>query len=154
MVCVVGIVLAVGVPTFLRTLRASRISEATSTLATAYAAANTYFAAVQANNQTRCLPVGAGPTPKAPSERPVMVDFPVDSPSWGALGLGRAPVRYRYTYICEGGCNLPADTSLILRAEGDLDGDQSLSLFELEAATRSHNDLRQRRPLRVVARPE
>lgn len=92
---------------------------------------------------TSCLPPAAGPTPASPSVEPQKVDFhaeeTVGSQTWRALGYqpSRA-IRYRYSILpAEAGCGVeeapPEEPLIRLRAEGDLDGDGELSIFERAA---------------------
>lgn len=143
-VCLVGIVLAVFIPTFARELRTSKTSEAVDHLATLSRRASAYFTAPQRRDggpsQLRCLPPTAGPTPRAPSSHPELVDFHDEATpgheTWEALGFqARDPVRYAYTFEpTASGCGLRSPEGsylLTLRAEGDLDDDGERSLFEL-----------------------
>lgn len=145
-VCIAGILLASFVPTFVRELRHSKISEAPENLALLHRRAAAYFAAeyaTGAGSVSHCLPPAAGPTPAEPSEEPVEVDWAdEDLPggaTWRALGFApERPVRFAYTFEPTSvGCGLrtPAGTYLVtFRAEGDLDGDGERSLFERRAA--------------------
>lgn len=143
-VCIVGVVLAVFIPTFVRELRTSKTNEAVEQLASLRRSAAAYFAArVPGEGGTelgRCLPPTAGPTPREPSPEPSELDFhDADTPgyaTWRALGFRpRTPLRYAYTFEpAASGCGLrsPEGTYLLtLRAEGDLDGDGERSLFEV-----------------------
>ncbi len=163
-VCLLGIVLAVGIPAFARALRTSKMAEAPEQLQRIYAAAAAYYAApapaaspaqgaaadalaqaVQAGPMTpgRCLPAAAGPTPSQPSREPVPVNFGAPdtpgAPIWRALGYDpHEALRYRYSILpARSGCGLSGRDDggdlLTLRAEGDLDGDGVLSLFERTA---------------------
>lgn len=153
-VCVVGSLLAVFVPAFLRELRTSKTSEATEHLELLYQRSAAYFVALReregAPAQTRCLPGTAGPTPRAPSEEPREVDFLAEgtpgSATWRALEFApRIPVRYSYTYEpTASGCGLrsPEGTYLLtIRAEGDLDGDGERSVFERRARANDDGEL-------------
>jgi type II secretory pathway pseudopilin PulG len=146
--CVVGIVLAVSIPTFIRTVRTSKIAEASLQLNALYQATAAYYenggdASFRRGAQMRCLPVSAGPTPEKPSASPVKVDFMAESTAgydtWRALNFNPAePICYRYTFIAaRSGCGLdnPAEGALVtLRAEGDLDEDGEYSVFERSAS--------------------
>lgn len=144
-VSIVGVVLAVFVPTFVAHIRTSKVSEASEQLAVLHRATATYFATRQQTERgarTRCLPEPAGPAPAEASAEPVTHDFDGEeapgAATWRALSFQpERPVRYRYTFAPTAhGCALEAPESgplLILRAEGDLDGDGKRSLFEREA---------------------
>ena len=140
-----GVLLASGVPTFLRHLRLSKVTEASSNLATMHAMAATYFARTIATPEgpaTRCMPRAAGPTPGRPSPEPVDVDWEApethDGETWRALGFAPdEPVRFSYSFEpVAAGCALRSDPGAFLvslRAEGDLDGDGERSIFERRA---------------------
>lgn len=145
-VCIAGILLAVFIPTFLRELRTSKTSEAVEHLELLYQRSAAYFAerrpVEDGPTQTRCLPPMAGPTPRAPSQEPVEVDFADEEApgyaTWNALGFApEEPIRFTYTYEpTSSGCGLrsPEGTYLLtIRAEGDLDGDGERSIFERRA---------------------
>jgi Tfp pilus assembly protein PilE len=174
-VCLIGVLLAVSVPAFLRSIRTSKMAEASHELSRIYAAGAAYYATPQVLvpvpaarqaaslgsartgtalasarskpletppvKQLHCMPVGAGPTPAKPSTAPVQVMFGApespESATWHSLGYEpSSAIRYRYSFLpAAPGCGVLGDDShgeavLTLRAEGDLDGDGVLSLFE------------------------
>lgn len=153
-VCVVGVVLAVFIPTFARELRTSKTSEAAEHLELLYLRSAAYFEASRPVEGgpalTRCLPPTAGPTPRQPTEDPEAVDFTdEDTPghaTWEALDF-QPPMEIRFSYTFEptaAGCGLrsPEGTYLLtLRAEGDLDGDGERSVFERRAAANEDGQL-------------
>jgi hypothetical protein len=144
-VCVVGVVLAVFIPAFVRELRVSKTSEASEHLELLYQRSAAYFVArrtIDGATERSCLPPIAGPTPRAPTEDPEEVDFHAESTpghaTWRALEFQpRIPTRYAYTFEpTASGCGLvsPASTYLLtIRAEGDLDSDGERSVFERRA---------------------
>lgn len=143
-----GIVVAVVVPTFVRTLRVSKISEVTEQLAAMQRSVASYYATARttgAGLRIECLPEAAGPAPATPSAEPVSVDFlaPVTpgAPTWRAIGFHpTVPIRYRYTLLpSAAGCGVARDLpepAVTLRAEGDLDADGVYSRFEGTAVHR------------------
>lgn len=147
LLCVLGVFLAVFVPTFVSTLRTSKISEASRQLSLIHKRAAAYYSTPQpteSGKRLRCLPASAGPTPAEPSQDPREVVFGApETPghgTWSAIGHEPGePIRYRYTLSsATPGCGAPSpthkgETVLTLRAEGDLDGDGILSLFERSA---------------------
>jgi type II secretory pathway pseudopilin PulG len=146
LVSVVGMLLAVALPTLGRTIRPSKLSEASEQLDALYSAVEAYYATPRPaadGGTAHCLPAPAGPTPEAPSDSPVRTDFGAQSAqgasSWQALGFTPGqPLRFRYTYTpAAWGCNrhLTEGTPVVLRAEGDLDGDGLYSSFERRAHT-------------------
>lgn len=139
-----GIVLAVGIPAFIRGLRTSKTAEAALELERMFAAVAAYYEVPQptpTGPRLRCLPESAGPTPEQPSTDPVAVSFQAPempgSATWRALGYEPSgPIRFRYSlHAARAGCgSLGAEARdkpvVVLRAEGDLDGDGVLSTFE------------------------
>jgi hypothetical protein len=146
-VCIAGCVLAAFVPTFLRELRLSKVSEASEHLSLMHSRAAAYFAASHptpdGGSLVHCLPPPAGPTPAVPSEDPVEVDWhdesTPDGVTWTSLVFAPSrPVRFAYQFEpVAHGCDLrsPEGTFLVtFRAQGDLDGDGERSIFERRAA--------------------
>jgi hypothetical protein len=150
LVCLLGVVLSVGVPAFVRGLRTSKTAEAPEELGRMFGAVAAYYETPQpteAGKRLGCLPDAAGPAPEQPSVEPVEVRFAApETPgaaTWRALGYTPArAIRYRYS-LRPGysGCGLPAAgrrdaLAITLRAEGDLDSDGVLSRFERKAVVR------------------
>ncbi len=142
LLCLIGIVLAVFVPTFLRRVRTNKINEAAELLQEMSDRTAAYYATSWDDGQRYCLPPSAGPTPAAPTVDSVEVDFFADDEvghsTWEALGFQPdRPVRYSYTYTpSRDGCALDGNEDLrtvTFRAEGDLDGDLVRSTFERQA---------------------
>lgn len=144
----VGIVLAVVVPTFFRALQVSKLTEVSEQLEAMHRAAASYYAAPRTTAEglrIECLPASAGPAPARPSADPVAVDFAADTTpgaeTWRAIGFRPSvPLRYRYTLVSAvQGCGTARDVSgtvITFRAEGDLDADGILSRFERSAVHR------------------
>jgi type II secretory pathway pseudopilin PulG len=166
-VCVVGVVLAVFVPTFIRELRTSKIGEASNQLSALHQASAAYYATRHETDEgprrTRCLPLAAGPTPAEASVDPVVVDFTDEElpgrETFEALGwTPTRGLRYRYSFLpVKDGCDLLPQNDralLTLRAEGDLDGDGKLSLFERHASANEDGELIPIGVLRVRNRTE
>lgn len=159
-----GVLIAVFVPTFVRKLEASKLSEATRLLETMHRAAASHYSREQrvgAQWLRRCLPESAGPYPEAPSSEPRPVDFQADErgrATWKALGMSAASLRYSYEVsVPLPGCmTRPANSAAItFRAHGDLDGDGMQSLLERQAApTRDGLELAPLGPLRMISRTE
>jgi type II secretory pathway pseudopilin PulG len=142
LLCLIGIVLAVFVPTFLRRVRTNKISEASELLQEMSDRTAAYYATSWATGERYCLPPSAGPTPAQPTVDSAEVDFFDDDQAshrtWEALGFQPdRPIRYSYSYTpSEDGCDLIGRDdlgSVSFRAEGDLDGDGVPSTFELRA---------------------
>jgi Tfp pilus assembly protein PilE len=141
LVSVAAIVLAASAPAFLRSLRMSKVAEAPYQLLRLQERAAAYYATphpTDAGLRTGCLPEPAGPAPAQPSETPVIVQLTApETPgaaTWQALGFELdEPIRFRYSVVPSApGCESAArtTTTLALRAEGDLDADGTMSLFE------------------------
>lgn len=138
LIALVGSLVAVAVPTFLRTVRRSKMAEASTELERLHARVAAYYAATHGPGaKTHCVPIAAGPTPETPSVDPVQVTFAGsegDAPNaWKALGYEpMGPIRFSYSFAPERtDCDGRASGVLaVLRAEGDLDGDGNRSLFE------------------------
>jgi type II secretory pathway pseudopilin PulG len=143
---ILGSVLAVFVPTFLRRVRTNKISEASELLQEMSDRAAAYYATSWGSGLRRCLPPAAGPTPTAPGVDPAEVDFfAPEQPgheTWTALGFQPdRPIRYTYSYRPdETGCDLGGSGNagiVSFRAEGDLDGDGVRSTFERRAVLKA-----------------
>lgn len=140
MLSLVGVTLAVMVPAFVREVRVSKVAEASETLQALHQAVASYYTTPRATStgmRITCIPMPAGPTPAEPSRDPVRIDFQAaDTPgaaTWRAIAFQPSrPIRYRYTLSTEhpGCAGDPRTTRVLLRAEGDLDGDGHHSRFE------------------------
>jgi hypothetical protein len=157
-----GVVLAVFVPTFLRRVRANKILEASELLSEMSKRTSAYYGTSWGSGQHHCLPPSAGPTPPEPTVDARPVDFfspdEAGSTTWEALGFQpRRPTRYSYRYIpTQAGCDLIGREglgSIRFRAEGDLDGDGVRSSFELRA-TLAPDGLKEPQMLHVHQRIE
>ena len=123
-------VLAVFVPTFVRRIRTNKISEATELLEEMSRRTRAYYETSWAPGSEACLPSAAGPTPATPTA--------VDGrDTWQALSFQPDhPVRFSYSFLpSRDGCGIDdTESSVVLRARGDLDGDGVLSTFERRAS--------------------
>lgn len=174
-ISLLGVVLAVFVPTFFRELRVSKVSEAPEHLADLHRRAASYYAAghqvpneageqgAEATTRTRrkCIPPAAGPAPLEVTSERQAIDFfaseTVGHPTWEALDFNPPHgVRYRYSFLpAKTGCGIRGrGTRILFRAEGNLDADDTLSTFERTAAVSAHGDLRPIGVLEVVRRTE
>ncbi len=147
---VAGVLLAVMLPAFVRTVRVSKLAEASEQLETMFHGVAGYYAASRLTPSGRrigCLPPAAGPTPSEPSVDAVLVDFTESNvtgvATWKAIGFApETPLRFRYTFVpASTGCDRrPAAArgapTVVLRAEGDLDDDGEYSRFERTAEAR------------------
>jgi len=164
---IAGIVLAVTVPTFFRTVRTSKVAEAPAQLHALYRASAAYYRTVhllpEGERARGCLPPAAGPTPERPSPEPVEVDFvsarTPGAETWRALGFAPSvPLRYRYSFLPEiADCTpepVAGERLLVLRAEGDLDGDGEYSTFERSSVADQTGELVPTKLLLVKDRTE
>ncbi|HEX4354579.1 MAG TPA: hypothetical protein VHZ95_16735 [Polyangiales bacterium] len=152
-VSVIGMLLAVAIPTLAHSIRASKVSEASEQLDRLYRSVASYYATVRPDangNDSYCLPDAAGPAPTLPSAVPVAVDFAAPATpgaaTWSALGFTpKLPLRYRYSVVVPSpGCHqasAPRPNRITLRAEGDLDSDGVYSTFERRADVQSRGEL-------------
>lgn len=165
-VSITGMVLAVAVPTFVRTLETSKAAEASEQLATLFRNSAAYYAVARPTTGPKlayCVPAAAGPAPLVASVDPVPVDFGAgDTPgsaTWRALEFApKEALRYRYTFLPHGPSCLVDEpvqpTTLTLRAEGDLDGDGTLSRFERRGQLRAYGVLEPDKMLHITDRIE
>ena len=141
LISVIAVVLAASGPAFVRAIRISKVAEAPYQLARLQQRAAAYYAVVhstEAGPRTGCVPEPAGPTPTEPSASPVVVMFEapenLGAATWQGFGFSPdEPIRFRYSVVpSASGCDSPprSRTSIVLRAEGDLDHDGTFSLFE------------------------
>ena len=163
---IAGMVLAVAIPTFVQKLETSKAAEASKNLETLFRNSAAYYAVPRPTTDGKtayCLPAPAGPAPLVASVDPITVDFSAaDTPgsnTWRALEFAPTdPIRFRYTFLPHGPACVTDEPSqpntLILRAEGDLDGDGTLSRFERRAKLRGHGFLDPEPLLHVVDRIE
>lgn len=147
LISVAAIVLSASGPAFLRAVRVSKVAEAPHQLARLQQHVAAYYAAVhqtEAGARLACLPESAGPVPAMPADKPVVAVFGApESPgsaTFRALGFEpNEPIRYRYSFATsQPGCDSSANSvrTVAVRAEGDLDGDGTMSLFERSAVAR------------------
>jgi type II secretory pathway pseudopilin PulG len=140
--CLLAVVLAVFVPTFLRRVRTNKISEAAELLQTMSQRTAAYYETTWPSGLRHCLPPGAGPTPAEPTMESAEVDFLAPDAeghaSWEALGFQpERPIRYSYRYApTRDGCGLDGaqpPVEILFQARGDLDGDEVYSTYERRA---------------------
>jgi hypothetical protein len=128
---IVGSLLAVAAPAFIRDLKSSKLAEpvdgvkAMAERATAYA---------QAHDVPHAYPPSAPLTP-AVIPRGMRVVDPLgtwDHATWKALGFRASPEGVPHAFAFELGTTLAATrSSFVARAHGDLDGDGVTSTFEV-----------------------
>src|SRR5262245_27745334 len=143
-VAIIGILAAVAIPAFVKYMRRSKTSEAEELLAYLFRAATTYYTQERpgqgiaaAGPTNHCIPVSAGPVPAVPSDQRQNVDFSATtgSATWEALDFAVGdPIYYSYTFDAPGAtCGMTNVVTFTARAQGNLDGDATKSLFERAA---------------------
>lgn len=125
-VAIVGSILAVAVPTFVRDVHASRLVEPTDGINRMSANAIMY---AEANHR---FPDSAPMTPAVPPRGKKEADPPGtwDTPAWKALDFRPGPEGAPHAYSFQFDAPKPNE-AFVARARGDLDGDGLLSTFEI-----------------------
>lgn len=134
-VAVIGSLLAVAVPAFVRDLHASRLVEPVQGLQKIGEGA---VAHAEGKPLKEAFPPTAPLTPAAPPKGAPAADPPGtwDTPTWRALDFrptrtDGVPHSFAFAFESELG---PARSAFVARARGDLDGDGILSTFEISGA--------------------
>jgi len=164
-VAIIGVLAAIAIPAFLNYVKRSKTSEAPANLKALYQGAATYYQSSRSDRAmvapgggvvttTRCM-VLAATTPNVPSDQKSIIDWPADSsagafaPTFNALNWTVAdPIFYQYQVVpsgtVDGQCGDDSGLGVqvyAMRANGDLDGDGNLSLFELAVGVGEGNQL-------------
>ncbi len=142
LIALLGCILAIAIPTFLKALRSSKTTEASERLTWLYRNTRSYYHVEHRRGllvHHGCVPPSAGPTPRILTPDGRFQEFdsakqPLD-PTWKMLGFRPHKVRFRYTFLpalagCRNLVGNPIDNRLVFRAEADLDGDGVLSTYE------------------------
>ena len=129
-VAIIGILASVAIPAFLKYIRRSKTSEALTNIRKVYDGQMAYFDIDHMDrmgNRHSSQFVSASPQPiNVPSATSELGNW--GGPGWVALQFASdSPVRYRYQSVASG---FQTNASFTARAEGDLDGDLSTSLYE------------------------
>ena len=153
-VAIIGILAAIAIPAFIGYVRRSKTSEATGNLKSVFIGAASYYNGERLNGQAisasfvhGCTVATAAATPPVPpSGDKITFDF-LSQTSFAALGFTLAdPFYFRYGIDSGRGdmciSAAPADTNVYtFYARGDLDGDGTLSTFEMACGTDSNDGL-------------
>ena len=134
-VAIVGSILAVAVPAFVRDLHASRLVEPVEGLHRIGVNAIAY---AQGRPPVQAFPPSAPLTPSAPAKGSATADPPGswDTPTWRALDFRPAADGVAHSFAFRFDSELSAARSaFVARAHGDLDGDGILSTFEISGTT-------------------
>lgn len=139
LLCVLGVLCAVAIPTIARTVKRSRTSEAAENLAYMFRAASTYYASERTDHAAggvsahECVPATSKTLPAKARSRAQKVDFSKD-PTFSQMGFSSAdPVYFSYTFVGVDRCRFSGGPAFTARAEGNLDEDSTRSLFERAA---------------------
>lgn len=151
-VAILGILAAVAIPAFINYMRRAKTSEATLNIDRIFEGGVSYFDAehvargVEGVILRRCLPLGGGSgapwTPSGqgpPSDQKYLADDAVAEweadPVWRALDFAMGDnFYYQYQFQVVGtGCPAVTGDLFYAAAQGDLDNDGALSLFERAA---------------------
>lgn len=125
-----GSVLSVAIPSFLRSLHSSRLAEPVAGLARIGAAT-----LALAETHDGAFPISAPMTPDLPPRATVREDPPGtwDHPTWRALNFtptdGQTPHAFSFGFENHG-------SVFVATSHGDLDGDGVLSTFEIRGANK------------------
>ncbi|HKY37385.1 MAG TPA: hypothetical protein VJN18_15690 [Polyangiaceae bacterium] len=129
----VGSLLALTIPAFLRNLHASKMSEALVGLERISARA---VSLADGAPQTSAYPASAPLTPESVPRATLVSDPPGtwNHPTWRLLGFGlEVPHAYSFRFDAENG---PEVSRFTATAHGDLDGDGVLSTFQISGTVR------------------
>ena len=153
-VAIVGVLASLALPAFRAVLFRSRTAEVSANLSAMFKNASTYYSAERADQgQTAAMSShctvsdsgGGSPLPTNPGVQKQRL--PDSDPQFRAIGFSIADyVYYGYGLASEAGTGAcggtPNDmTVYTLYAKGDLDGDHTLSLFELAVGSDPQNEL-------------
>jgi hypothetical protein len=130
-IAVGGSVLAVVIPSFVRNVHASYVSEATRGISDIAARA---AAKLEAEQATSALPDSAPLTPSAVPRGTRVTDPPGtwDHPTWRALGFHLdTPHAYSFAFDAD---RTPELAKFRVHAHGDLDGDAVLSTIQVDGS--------------------
>jgi len=149
-VAILGILAALAIPAFVGYVRRSKTAEATDNLNKMFKAVAGFYHQPQAAQgvagdlQSECIVATAGPVPATPTADKQAFTPATDS-SFRTVGFSIADfVYYSYTLTSAGaGCKKAASTDSLYtaQAEGDLDGDNTKSTFQLAIGSNAENDL-------------
>lgn len=150
-VAILGILSAVALPAFLGYVRRAKAAEATQNLNNLFKGASTYYAeertgqGVAAAVAGHCTIGNLALLPADPGATKQTVNFGATAAGWKDLGFSIADGIYFGYEVASGGAscaNAASDTTIYsFRARGDLDGNDTNSLYELAVGSNSDNQL-------------
>lgn len=151
-VAILGILAAIAIPAFVTYVRRSKSAEAVTNIDNMFKLAAAYYSPTEKQSRglagaqyTACTVPDAndGRTPQQYKTQAAMAT----TGGFSSEGLGFQVEYAYYNYkvdnvAASAGCLNPKNTDLYrLQAEGDLDGDSALSLFEQAAGSNDNNEL-------------
>jgi len=154
-VAIIGILAAIAIPAFMGYIQRAKSSEATGHLKNLFQGAAVYYSqedwgdrtaptATGSSTATSGCVVAAAQTSNSPGNFKTILDFNAEPESFTAIGFAtRDPVYYQYSIAgSDGSCgHMGSEALYSFRAEGDLDGDSTKSLFEVSAGSNNQNEL-------------
>ena len=146
-VVIIGILAAIAIPAFINYVKKSKTSEAPSNLKSLYTGAASYYAqefvtaaGLAGTLQTQCtVSAGTSETFMTPTAQKQTA---TQTAEFTALNtVFSEPIYYRYVIAATmGGCNKAVSSDLYtFSAFGNLDGDATLSTFEVQAGSAANN---------------
>ncbi len=149
-VAILGILAAVAIPAFVGYVRRSKTSEATGNLNSLFKGAAAYYnqertgQGITATGSGNCTVATIALTPSNPGADKQQVNF-TSTAGFAALGFAVADYVYFGYAVTSGGAscaNTASDTTIYtFSAQGDLDGDNTNSTFELAVGSDTNNEL-------------
>lgn len=154
-VAIIGILAAIAIPAFIGYVRRSKTSEAGANLKNLFTSAAGYYNDEMWNTRnvittggtmaaSAACTVAAATSSNAPSTQKTVVDWNAEAESFRDIGFSIAdPIYYQYAIVGSTDmCGWTRETPLYsFQAMGDLDGDGTLSLFEIAAGSSTQNEL-------------
>ena len=156
-VAILGILAALAIPAFVAYVRRSKTAEASDNLNKMFKAASSYYfserttVGLYASVVSACTVQSAPKEPATPNQK--KQKFAGTGSSFRALGFTIADyVYYSYSLTSIGaGCNWSVRTNTYTaQANGDLDGNRTLSTFQLAISSDRHNELYHARGFYIV----
>jgi type IV pilus assembly protein PilA len=158
-VAIIGILAAIAIPAFVNYVKRSNTSEAGANLKSLFQGAAAYYeqenwqqgivaAGGSAAASTHCVVPSAAPAaPWTADDEKYVVNWASQAAAYTALNFAPADPLYFEYHITTGGgittCGVAASTNAVytFTANGDLDGDNSVSTFSLAAGSNPDNAL-------------
>jgi len=144
-VAILGILAAIAIPAFVTYVRRAKTVEATENLSKLFDATSSYYSretvgsGISATATTHCF-VGTMDNSITPGPQKKAGTY---TGGWQTIGFQLPPGYYKFSVSGTAGCGTAANLSSLgyLRANGDLDGDNTQSTFEYAVGTSADNEL-------------